>query len=245
MMTKEEFAAKNQIIDILRKGGYKTYAKLVDLFDINLTSDPHIAAAVEINKARILINRGVPEEAISTLIRHEILHRWLEHALRLENHIGKDNWNKRTRRESELGNIAGDYEISNRGYTDLDKEVVRNLKLEFPDGTKIPFPGLVTELDHPDWTNLSIEEMYDKLKEESDKQEQEAIDFINDLINQMENNQEQSNSDNSQDSQEGDSQSSNSSKGQNKQKENTPKSKGYIDGWKKALEDYRSGKLRI
>ena len=209
--------------------------------DINLTNSPHIAAAVDINNARILINRGVPEEAISTIIRHEILHRWLEHAIRLETHMGKDAWNKRTRRESELGNIAGDYEISNRGYTDLDKEIVRNLKLVLPDGTEIPFPGLVTDLDHPDWTNLSLEEMYDKLKEESNKQEQEAIDFINDLINKMENNQEQSDGG----SKESDSQSSDSSDKQGKQEENTPKSKGYIDGWKKALEDYKSGKLRI
>lgn len=241
MMTKEEFAAKNQIIDILRKGGYKTYAKLVDLFDINLTNHPKIAAAVEINKARILINRGVPEEAISTLIRHEILHRWLEHAIRLENHVGKDKWDKRTHMESDLGNIAGDYEISNRGYTDLDKEIVRDLKLVLPDGTKIPFPGLVTDLDHPDWTNLSLEEMYDKLKEESDKQEQEVTDFINDLINQMENNQDQSDGESQEDNQ----QSSTSSQRSSKQKENSPKSKGYIDGWKKAIEDYKSGKLRI
>lgn len=235
MMTKEEFAAKQEIIDILRRGGYKTYAELVNLFDINLTNDPDIAAAVDINKARIILNRGVPAESISTLIRHELLHRWLEHNFRLEQHVGKDKWDRRTRREAELGNIAGDYEISNRGYTKKDEEIVRNLKLRLPDGSIKPFAGLVTELDHPDWVNLSIEEMYDKLKEESDKKEQEALNAINDMTNQME--QENSNS-SGENNGNGNSDTSSSNKPEKK-------SQAYIDGWKKAIEDYKAGKLRI
>lgn len=235
MMTKEEFAAKQEIIDILRRGGYKTYAELVNLFDINLTNDPDIAAAVDINKARIILNRGVPAESISTLIRHELLHRWLEHNFRLEQHVGKDKWDRRTRREAELGNIAGDYEISNRGYTKKDEEIVRNLKLRLPDGSIKPFAGLVTELDHPDWVNLSIEEMYDKLKEEADKEEQDALDAINDMANQM----EQENNDSS--SGDGKGNDSPSSSNNNSDK----KSQAYIDGWRKAIEDYKAGKLRI
>lgn len=235
MMTKEEFAAKQEIIDILRRGGYKTYAELVNLFDINLTNDPDIAAAVDINKARIILNRGVPAESISTLIRHELLHRWLEHNFRLEQHVGKDKWDRRTRREAELGNIAGDYEISNRGYTKKDEEIVRNLKLRLPDGSIKPFAGLVTELDHPDWVNLSIEEMYDKLKEEADKKEQEALNDINNMANQM----EQENNDSS--SGDGKGNDSPSSSNNNSDK----KSQAYIDGWRKAIEDYKAGKLRI
>ena len=235
MMTKEEFAAKQEIIDILRRGGYKTYAELVNLFDINLTNDPDLAAAVDINKARIILNRGVPAESISTLIRHELLHRWLEHNFRLEQHIGKDKWDRRTRREAELGNIAGDYEISNRGYTKKDEEIVRNLKLRLPDGSIKPFAGLVTELDHPDWVNLSIEEMYDKLKEEADKEEQDALNAINDMANQM----EQENNDSASGDDKGNDSHSSSNNNSNK------KSQAYIDGWRKAIEDYKAGKLRI
>ena len=54
-----------------------------------------------------------------------------------------------------------DDEISNKKYTDEDKETVRNMWLN---GRLIG--GLVTE-DHRDgWKNLSIEEMYDKVTDE-------------------------------------------------------------------------------
>lgn len=258
MMTKEDFAYKQEAIDILREGGYKTYANLLNLFDVNVTSDPDIAAAVDINKARILINRGVPREAVSTLLRHEILHRWLEHNLRLEQHVGKDKWSKRSYRDAMLGNIAGDYEISNRSYTDKDKDIVRNLKLSLPDGTRKDFTGLVTELDHPDWANLSIEEMYDKLKEESDKEQEKVLDFLDDLVNQMEQNQQgeeqegdnkeqssqQGSSQNSENNNSNDSSQSSETSGGNS-KDNTPKSKAYIDGFKQAIADFKAGKLRI
>lgn len=243
MMTKEDFAYKQEAIDILREGGYKTYANLLNLFDVNVTNDPDIAAAVDINKARILINRGVPREAVSTLLRHEILHRWLEHNLRLEQHAGKDKWSKRSYRDAMLGNIAGDYEISNRGYTDKDKDIVRNLKLSLPDGTKKDFTGLVTELDHPDWADLSIEEMYDKLKEESDKEQEKVLDFLDDLVNQMEQNQ-QGSSQNSENNNSNDSSQSSENSGDNS-KDNKPKSKAYIDGFKQAIADFKAGKLRI
>lgn len=258
MMTKEDFAYKQDAIDILREGGYKTYANLLNLFDVNVTSDPDIAAAVDISKARILINRGVPREAVSTLLRHEILHRWLEHNIRLEQHVGKDKWSKRSYRDAMLGNIAGDYEISNRGYTDKDKDIVRNLKLSLPDGTKKDFTGLVTELDHPDWADLSIEEMYDKLKEESDKEQEKVLDFLDDLVSQMEQNQqgeEQDGENRKQSSQQGSSQNSENNNSNNSSQSsensggnssnNTPKSKAYIDGFKQAIADFKAGKLRI
>lgn len=258
MMTKEDFAYKQEAIDILREGGYKTYANLLNLFDVNVTSDPDIAAAVDINKARILINRGVPREAVSTLLRHEILHRWLEHNLRLEQHVGKDKWSKRSYRDAMLGNIAGDYEISNRGYTDKDKDIVRNLKLSLPDGTRKDFTGLVTELDHPDWADLSIEEMYDKLKEESDKEQEKVLDFLDDLVNQMEQNQQgeeqegdnkeqssqQGSSRNSENNNSNDSSQSSETSGGNSSN-STQKSKAYIDGFKQAIADFKAGKLRI
>ena len=168
-MTREDYLAKQQIRKILAEGGYPTYAYLVGLFDINLTNDPNMIAAMDMNKGRIIVNRFLDTDQISVIIRHEILHRYLNHFLRMERHLGKDKWDKRTPQEHRLSNIAADYEISNRGYTEKDKQVVRNIKLN---GQTIS--GLVTEVDHPDWINLSEEEMYDKLVEEQKQKEQEA-----------------------------------------------------------------------
>ena len=57
-------------------------------------------------------------------------------------------------------NLAGDFEISNRGYTDEDKQTVRHLIIN---GNMVS--GFVTEDDHPDWFDWSIEDMYDALRE--------------------------------------------------------------------------------
>ena len=79
---------------------------------------------------------------------------------------------KRTLYSNKLFNIAGDYEISNRGYTEKDKENIRAILLN---GEIVR--GLVTEDDHPDWVDLSIEEMYDKLQEQ-----QEEMQIGNDVL---------------------------------------------------------------
>lgn len=69
-----------------------------------------------------------------------------------------------------LFNVAGDYEISNRGYTEKDKQVVRRIVM----GAKV-LSGLVTEDEHPDWVNLSVEEMYKRLREEAKEQAAKPI----------------------------------------------------------------------
>ena len=65
-------------------------------------------------------------------------------------------------------NIAGDYEISNRGYTEQDKRIARSIMLN----GKV-LSGLVTEDQHPDWVDLSFEEMYDRLASDMSQEEQE------------------------------------------------------------------------
>ena len=84
-------------------------------------------------------------------------------------------------------NIAGDYEISNRGYTSRDKLNVRNIRIN---GQKLS--GLVTEIDHPDWVGLTAEEMYDRLIQEMNKNKQ---DIKNDLQDKIKVSKEQHSSD--------------------------------------------------
>jgi hypothetical protein len=177
-MTREERKAKYYLERLLRSNGYATYAKILDRFDVNYTSDPNSVAYMLPGKGVIVINRGVDAEQASVLVRHEILHEYLKHEKRLLDSLAKKRGLNRSELEDtplkELDdelkqqlysnqdfNIAADYEISNRGYTEKDKDAVRAIQIN----SRI-VSGLVTEDDHPDWVNLSVEEMYDKLAEE-------------------------------------------------------------------------------
>ena len=59
-----------------------------------------------------------------------------------------------------ISNVAEDMEISNRGYTNKDKQAVRHIMF----GDEI-VSGIVTEDMYPDWVDLTFEEMFDKLLE--------------------------------------------------------------------------------
>ena len=178
-ITREEYIAKKQIMDILSKQGYPTYAHLLDLFDLNLTSDPSVVGYMIPDKGVIVLNRNLDIEQVSTIVRHEILHEYLSHQLRMQRHLGKEAYDNRTPTLHQLINIAGDYEISNRGYTEKDKNIVRAIKLN---GEVLK--GLVTEDDHPDWVDLTIEEMFDKLYDEY-KKDEEAFKQLLDMIQKL------------------------------------------------------------
>lgn len=176
-MTREEKFAKTLIQKRLSEQGYPTYADLLGYFDFNFTTDDGVIAYLEPSKGRIVVNRGLDEDQISVVIRHEILHNYLEHETRLmrklanESGIDYDNLTdmnvdevkniKKTLYGNKDFNIAADYEISNYAYTDLDKETIRKL-----DVNGRILSGLVTEDEHPDWVDLSVEEMYDELRKE-------------------------------------------------------------------------------
>lgn len=153
--------AKTQLIRILRSQGYATYARLVDKFDIYLTDDPKVVGYMIPDKAKIVLNQELNMDQVSTVIRHEILHEYLTHMIR-EQKWEKDNPNKKINHD--IFNIAADYEISNRGYTEKDKKTARAIKL----GDQI-LQGLVTEDQHPDWVDLTFEQMMDKLSDEYEK----------------------------------------------------------------------------
>lgn len=160
-MSKLEQAAKNQIMDILNKQGYPTYSKLLQKLDVKLLDKGSEAVAyLDTRTATIYLNAGLSIEQVSTITRHEILHEYLTHMKRAEKFKLSDPKYKNI--PHDLVNIAADYEISNRGYTDKDKQIARSIVLN----DKV-LQGLVTEDQHPDWVSLSFEEMLSKLSEDS------------------------------------------------------------------------------
>lgn len=173
-MTHYENIAKKEIQRILAQQGYKTYAKILDDFDVNLTDDQSVVGYMIPNKAKIVLNQNLAIDQASMIVRHEILHQVLKHEERLINHLAErlglnpDNLTNLSLKElqqklysNKIFNVAADYEISNVGYTEADKQIARNIYLN---GKYIQ--GLVTEDDHPNWVNLSVEEMYDQLLQE-------------------------------------------------------------------------------
>ena len=158
-------AAKNQIMRILREEGYPSYAKLLDLFDIYLIDDPEVIGYMVPDKAKIVLNKDLSTSQVSVIVRHEILHEYFTHHARAQK-FDKDHEDLLPDHES--ANIAADFEISNRGYTDRDKTTVRSIALN----NKI-LRGLVTEDQNPGWENKTFEEMYEEiLKERKEGKEQ-------------------------------------------------------------------------
>ena len=74
--------AKAQIIKILREQGYPTYARLVDFFDIYLTDDPKVIGYMIPGKAKIVLNKDLNIDQVSTIVRHEVLHEYFTHGPR-------------------------------------------------------------------------------------------------------------------------------------------------------------------
>ena len=170
---EKSVVAKDQIIKMLRQQGYPTYARLLDLFDVFLLSGSKDIAYMLPKRATIVLNRKLNKRQVSTIVRHEILHEYLTHMEREEKfHSEHPEYD----RNSEISNIAADFEISNRGYTDADKDNARSIMLG--DET---FQGLVTEDHYKDWETKTYEQMYKELLEIR-KKDQESL---NQLMKQM------------------------------------------------------------
>ena len=167
--------AKNEITRRLRAQGYPTYAKLVSYFDIYLTDDPQVIGYMIPGEAKIVLNEKLSINQVSTIVRHEILHEWLTHAQRklaVDKEAGDEG-------DHQIANIAADYEISNRGYTQEDKKIARSIIL----GDKI-LTGLVTEYDYPGWENKTFEEMYRELRKQQ-KEDEEKLKKILDKLSKL------------------------------------------------------------
>ncbi|MBQ3422226.1 MAG: hypothetical protein IJH34_11305 [Romboutsia sp.] len=181
-MTRDEYATKEYLADKLAEQGYVTYSELFELFDLRLTYNPTVIGYMEPGLGRITLNGTLDEHTLLLVIRHEIMHEYLTHEMRaikhLANKLGIDEEDiddisladiKNKLYSNDIFNIAGDYEISNRTYTDQDKKDIRSIRLN---GQIVS--GLVTELDHPDWVDLPMEDMYDLLEKEREEASQEA-----------------------------------------------------------------------
>lgn len=174
-MTKQEKLLKLWLIRKLKSQGYLTYAKILREFDIQLLSKNSSSVAyLDPAKGLFAMHPTLDDNQVSVIIRHEILHAYLQHEKRLLDKLAKehgldpnklDDYTitelKKELYSNSLFNIAGDYEISNKGYTDKDKDIVRNIIFN---GRVVS--GLITEDEHPDWVDMSIEEMFDELRKE-------------------------------------------------------------------------------
>lgn len=189
-MTREEKFAKQLIMRNLSEQGYPTYAKLLNEFDLNLTENPNVIAFMEPAKGRIVVNRGLEESQVSVVIRHEILHSYLKHEKRLLQKLARDSeldYNelintgmqdvlddlKNKLYSNDDFNIAADYEISNLAYTDVDKDTIRQININ---GQILS--GLVTEDQHPDWVDYSVEDMYQELVNQRKRDENKLDDSV-------------------------------------------------------------------
>ncbi|MBQ6627971.1 MAG: hypothetical protein IJH65_04065 [Methanobrevibacter sp.] len=173
-MTERERLGREIIMKSLRKHGYVTYSNLLSDFHLNFTNDPRVLGYMEPKKGRIVVNSSLDMDQVEVIIRHEILHFYLKHAQRTLRKLAQlkgldpDSIDDMTVKELEreiygdpdqLANWAADFDISNQGYTDKDKAIIRSLH------------ALVTEDHYSDWTDLTMEEMYERLlKERENKQ---------------------------------------------------------------------------
>ena len=169
-------AAKNQIMRVLREEGYPSYAKLLDLFDIYLTDDPEVIGYMVPDKAKIVLNKDLSINQVSVVVRHEMLHEYFTHHARAQK-FNKDHEDLLPDHDS--ANIAADFEISNRGYTDRDKTTIRSIVLN----DKL-LRGLVTEDQYPGWENKTFEEMYEEILKKR-KQDKEQIKKLMDQIQKL------------------------------------------------------------
>ena len=159
-MTREAQGTKIYILRLLVRQGYKLYAQLFQHFDLELTRRKGVVGYMIPDEMTIVLNADLhDEEYASVVVRHEILHQYLDHMNRLIAHFGgEEQYRIKNATLHDLFNIAADYEISNEGYTERDKELIRKLLVGQQE-----LRGLVTEDEHPDWVNYTLEQLVDEL----------------------------------------------------------------------------------
>ena len=189
-MTPEEERVKYNICKLLLQNNHRKYAER--LSDRNLalnlvdsTKDPGFIASISFEEATIFISdaflKGGPGifNQLDTVMRHELAHNLMMHQIRMMHvfktiHANDDpdgayeqikySWNLHR-----LLNWIEDFEISNERYSNADKKIARELKLN---GRTIH--GLVTEDHRGGWVDKSLESMYKALAAE--------VEQINDSI---------------------------------------------------------------
>ena len=159
-MSAREKLLKKKLIALLKddsKGHhYPKFAKRLESFDVNivyLSDDPRYTASISFDDAKIRIGEGFLLNKdlfyqLNVLMRHELAHNLMMHQIRMINKFKQEHDDQYAEKISAsrtlhvLLNHLEDFEISNKRYTENDKQLVRNMILN----GKI-IGGLVTE-DH-------------------------------------------------------------------------------------------------
>lgn len=172
-MTERERKLRTALVNLLKKKRHAKYAERLSKFDVNivpLSEDPMFTAGIVFDTGIIYIGEGFLTdpamfEQLDVIMRHELAHNLLMHEIRMINHLGKNAYRAFEGSQSlhDILNVIMDDEISNKKYSAADKEIVRNM---FLNGRLIG--GLVTEDHRADWMELSLEQMYEKVKAELD-----------------------------------------------------------------------------
>lgn len=174
-MTPREKQLHKKLIRLLLDDGkghhHKKYAMRLKDFNIKIVSlkaDPEFTAGIMFDTGMIYISEGfLLDESLfyqlNVLMRHELAHNLLMHQIRMMGYLGTDFANKWGVSPSlhHILNIIEDLEISDRIYNQEDVDTVRNMYLN---GRVIG--GLLTEDQRPEWIDMPLETMFDKLEKE-------------------------------------------------------------------------------
>lgn len=185
--TPREKKLKQQLIALLKDDGkghhHSKYAAVLDRYKVNivpLKDDPDFTAAISFDDGIVYVGEGFLVDPsyfyqLNVILRHELAHNLMMHQIRMMHKIMEKPWShiKYSRSLHELQNIIMDYEISHTRYNEEDKKTIRNMYLN---GKLIG--GLLTEDDRPDWVGLSVEDMYDKLNDEIEQEQNYAKSLI-------------------------------------------------------------------
>jgi len=189
-------SVKFQLMEYLGEQGYATYRSRFENFKFKITDisdgQPVETACMDSSTGTMCINPGFIEvekndpnqltahclAQLSVLCRHELLHYLLAHMHRMMQHAKKlgiadklmPAWEAQAIQK--IDNIAADWDLSREGYSDEDKEIVRNMTLC---GRVIG--GLILSDDRPDLINLTFEELFDKLLAEHKQNMQKQNQF--------------------------------------------------------------------
>lgn len=189
---RKELLAKQYLQNTVLKG-YPVYQRELRQFSVRFVDDPRCTAAVDPKAGIIYLNSTVMDnpdpKLLGMLIRHELLHVFLNHLNRelimLAKELGYDPFHLTSEQLDQVwkakseavadqytglnansrGNIAGDIDLA-RYYLDDDKSCVRTLG------------GLLMD-DRPAWVKLSYEQIWQALKEEAIELKQRATKIIN------------------------------------------------------------------
>jgi hypothetical protein len=177
-MTATERQVKKKLCQLLIDKGHRKYAERFWKFDFNIIDSkkhPDFTAAISFDEATVFISDGFLGSGegifnqLDVLLRHELAHNLMMHQIRMMHVFKKkhasnpDEIYKRISYSAsihKLLNIIEDFEISNKRYSNEDKNIVRNMMLN---GQVIG--GLVTE-DNRGWDKMPLEQMYEELSNE-------------------------------------------------------------------------------